>query len=267
MKSGYWQDLATTDLEAVDAELTIALLPVSAIEQHGPHLPLSTDAVIADGIVSAALDGLPNPPTVLVLPGFVVGDSAEHTRFPGTLSIDSHTLAAAWLDIGRSVARVGIRKLVILNSHGGQTALVDLAALRLRTELAMLVVRANYFSFGMPDGLFDEREIRYGLHGGEIETSLMLHLAPDLVRQDALATFAGLPAALAERNSMLGAEKPAGFAWMSQDLHPAGVCGDAANADAERGARYLDYLGGCLRTLLVECAETPLGIIDVRDSR
>ena len=262
MKSGDWQDLATTDFGAVDVESTIALLPVSAIEQHGPHLPLSTDAVIADGIVRAALDGLPTPPTVLVLPGFVVGDSVEHTNFPGTLSIDAQTLAAAWFDIGRSVARAGIRKLVILNSHGGQKALVDIAAMRLRAELSMLVVRANYFSFGMPAGLFDTREILHGVHGGEIETSLMLHLRPDLVRRDALDSFVGLPEALADRNVMLGAEKPAGFAWMSEDLHPAGVCGDAESADADRGGRYLDYLGERMRTLLVELGETPLGIID-----
>ncbi len=262
MKSGNWQDLATTDFGAVDAETTIALFPVSAVEQHGPHLPLSTDAEIADGIVRAALDGLPSPPTVLVLPGFVVGDSVEHTSFPGTLSIDAATLAAAWFDIGRSVARAGIRKLVIFNSHGGQKALVDLAAMRLRAELAMLVVRASYFSFGMPEGLFDEREILHGVHGGEIETSLMLHLRADLVRRDALDRFSGLPEALADRNVVLGAEKPAGFAWMSEDLHPEGVCGDAASADAERGGRYLDYLGERLRTLLVELAETPLGIID-----
>ena len=262
MNSGYWRDLATTDFLAVDPELTVAVLPVSAIEQHGPHLPLSTDAVINDGIVRAALTGLPNPPTVLVLPGFVIGDSVEHTHFPGTLSIDAQTTASAWLDIGRSVARAGIRKLVIFNSHGGQTALVDLVAMRLRVELQMLVVRANYFSFGMPDGLFDEREIRHGLHGGEIETSLMLHLRADVVRRDALDRFAGLPEELAASNEMLGAEKPAGFAWMSQDLHPAGVCGDAASADADRGERYLDYLGGRLRTLLIEVAETPLRIID-----
>jgi creatinine amidohydrolase len=261
MRSKYWNELTTEDFHDLDAEDTVAVLPVSAIEQHGPHLPLGTDALINDGIVNATVSRLPEHPAVVVLPAMTVGSSLEHTRFAGTLDVDATTLLAVWLDLGRSVARAGVRKLVIFNSHGGQTALVDLAALRLRVELDMLVVRANYFAFGAEPGLFDEQELAYGLHGGEVETSLLLHLRPDLVCRGALEDFAGLPARFAATHRVLGAERPAGFGWMSQDLHPAGVCGNAARADAERGARHFDYLADRLTSLLVEVGATPLSTL------
>jgi len=261
LQSGYWQDLTTADFGLVDPERTVALLPVSAVEQHGPHLPLSTDAVINDGIVRAALGKVPPRPVVLVLPAMAIGSSVEHANFGGTLSIPAATLADVWSAVGRSVARTGLRKLVIFNTHGGQKSLVDLVALRLRAELGMLVVRASYFAFGSLPGLFDAAELVHDLHGGEVETSLMLHLRSDLVRRSELRNFAGLPHELAARNLLLGAEQPIGIGWLSEDLHPAGACGNAARADAERGAQHLSYLADRLVTLLTEVAATPLSIL------
>jgi creatinine amidohydrolase len=261
VRSGYWRDCASTDFGALDPETTIAILPVAAVEQHGPHLPLSTDAVINDAIVRAALARMGAAPIALVLPAIEIGTSPEHATFAGTLSIDSRTLAEAWTDVGRSVARAGLRKLVIFNTHGGQKSLVDQVAVRLRAELGMLVVRATYFAFGSPPGLFDGAELVHDIHGGEVETSLMLHLAPELVRKRELANFRGLPHELASKHRLLGAEKPIGIGWLSQDLHPAGVVGNAARADAERGAAHLDYLAGRLAALLVEVAATPLSVL------
>jgi creatinine amidohydrolase len=261
LNSGYWQNLTTRDFAVLDADQTIALLPVAAVEQHGPHLPLATDALINEGIIAATLERLPRSPTVLVLPAMAVGTSLEHADFPGTLSIDAETLLRAWVDVGASVARAGLRKLVIFNSHGGQRALVDLAALRLRAVHDLFVVRASYFSFGAPEGLFDADEWRHGIHGGEVETSLLLHLNPALVRREALEDFVSLGAQLARKNELLGTEKPVGFAWKAQDLNPAGVCGNAAAADARRGARYLEHLAQSLVRLLTEVGATPLGVI------
>jgi len=261
MQSGFWQDLRTTDFAAVDPESTIAVLPVAAVEQHGPHLPLSTDAVINDGIVRAMLKRAPSKATVLVLPALNVGLSPEHASFSGTLGIGMGTLADVWTDVGRGVARAGVRKLVIFNTHGGQKALVDLVAMRLRDELGMLVVRATYFAFGAPPGLFDAAEIVHDIHGGDAETSLMLHLAPELVRMDKAENFRGLPHQLAARHKMLGAEKPIGIGWRAEDLHPAGVCGNAARADAKRGAQHLAFLADRFATLLGEVAATPLTIL------
>jgi len=261
VRSGYWQDLTTVDFGRADRERTVALLPVAAVEQHGPHLPLSTDALINDGIVRAALERLAPDMTLLVLPAQNVGLSPEHTSFAGTLSIKDSLLLDVWTDIGRSVARTGLRKLIVFNTHGGQKTLVDLLAVRLRSELGMLVVRATYFAFGVLPGLFDPTEIVHDIHGGEVETSLLLHLRPDLVRTAALADFKGLPHELAARHKLLGAEKPVGIGWRAEDLHPAGAYGNAAKADGRRGAQHLSYLADRLAGLVGEVAATPLTIL------
>ncbi len=261
MKIDQWQQLTSHQLSDIDPESTIALFPVAAVEQHGPHLPLGTDALIGQGIIEALPVDASDVPRVLVLPLLAVGHSLEHQSFSGTLSLEAETLISVWVDVGRSVARAGVRKLVIFNSHGGQTRLVDIVALRLRAELRMLVVRCSYFALGTPPGLFADDELANGFHGGEVETSLMLHLHPSLVRREHLRDFQGLPEQMSRRNEVLGVESPVGIGWMSQDLHPAGVCGNAARADAERGARLVHYLAGKLKTLIEELAATPLDTV------
>jgi len=258
LPTAFWQDLCTADFARVDADRTIALLPVAAVEQHGPHLPLSTDAVINEGVVRLAMQRLPADSSVLVLPALNVGDSLEHTSFEGTLSVDLQALLDTWLSIGRSVARAGVRKLVIFNSHGGQRAHVDQVALRLRVECRMLVVRAHSFRLGVPPGLFDDDELAHGLHGGAVETSLMLHLRPDLVRRDALADFPSAGRALAAPGRVLGFEGAAGIGWMMQDVNPDGACGNAAAATADKGRQLLDHLAGRLVALLGEVARQSL---------
>ena len=255
LPSGYWQDLATTDFAHVDPARTIALLPVAAIEQHGPHLPLATDALINEGVVKEVLRRLPSTASVLVLPALNIGDSLEHTAFPGTLCAELHDLLGLWLAVGRGVARAGVKKLVLFNSHGGQRAHVDLAALRLRVAHGLLVVRAHSFSFGMPclpSSLFSADELVHGLHGGAVETSLVMHLRPDLVRMNRLACFPSLGGALAQRGGLLGLEKPVGIGWMTQDINPEGVCGDATAATAEKGALLLQHMASRLVQLLAE---------------
>jgi creatinine amidohydrolase len=258
LSSGYWQDLCTTDFARLDPRRTIALLPVAAIEQHGPHLPLATDALINEALVRRMLQQPPSQASVLVLPALNVGDSLEHTAFAGTLSADLPALFGLWLSVGRCVARAGVRKLVIFNSHGGQRALVDQVALRLRVECAMLVVRAHSFGLGMPAGLFEADELAHGIHAGAVETSLMLHLQPGLVRHEALADFPSSGAAMAARGGVLGVEKPVGIGWMTQDLNPAGACGDARQASAEKGGVLFRHMAARLCTLLDELAAMPL---------
>lgn len=261
MAGRYWQELTTRDFDALDAATVIAVLPVAAVEQHGPHLPLATDAVIVDGLVAELLPRVPDDAQVLVLPTQAVGHSLEHEAFAGTLSVSAEHLLGAWLDVARGVARTGVRKLVLLNSHGGQRSLVDLAAVRMRAELHMLAVRASYFALGQPDALFDPAELRHGIHGGELETSLMLHLRPDLVRAAELEDFGGLAREMERSYALLGPERPVGFGWLAQDLDPSGVCGNAARADAERGRAYLVYLAERLAGLVDELNRTPLDII------
>lgn len=249
--SGYWQDLTTTELEQYDRDQSVVILPVAAVEQHGPHLPLSTDALISRAIVAEALRCGSDAVTMLFLPALDIGHSLEHRNFAGTLTLDVSTLLETWCAVGASVRSAGFERLVILNSHGGQRSVVDLAALRLRAQCGLRVARANYFSFGMPDGLFDSDELRLGIHGGEVETSMMLHIAPELVRRDQLRRFDYRDEQRA-RNDLLSYEKPVGLGWLSEDLSADGVVGNAANADAERGRGYLEFLG---KTLVGICEE------------
>ncbi len=247
-----WEDLTTTDFADGAFRGAVAVLPLAAVEQHGPHLPLGTDAILTDGVLDAALDRLPEGVTALRLPTQRIGLSPEHVSFPGTLTLDAETVIAQWTAIGRSVARAGIRRLVLLNGHGGQTAPVDIVALRLRAELGLTVVRATYFALLVDHPEVDQRERRFGWHGGLVETALMLAIRPDLVRADRLDDFRSAAEGVAERHRVLGVEGDTGIGWMAEDLNPAGATGNAARATTEIGRRLLDGVAGRLAGLIAE---------------
>lgn len=256
-------DLTWPEVEALDPEATVLVLPVSAIEQHGPHLPLSVDAEINRGIVRHALEIMPPELDASFLPELVYGRSEEHQAFPGTLTIEPGRLAHVWHDIGRSLARAGLRKLVIFNSHGGQPAIVDLAARRLRVERNQLVVQADWWRLAppatvLPAGSLPETELRHGIHAGAVETSMMLFLRPDLVRRDRFEDFRSASADWAEAHRHLNALGATPFAWMTQDLHPSGACGDPRLASAELGRLLVTAAAEALVRLLQETAGFPL---------
>lgn len=250
--SPWWQDLTPQRIAQRAARGGVAVLPLAAIEQHGEHLPLSTDLDIANGLVAAALPRVRAGVPVCVLPPLSVGLSLEHTAFAGTLSLSPETALAALCELGDSVARAGFRRLVLFNSHGGNKALVDLAALKLRAAHGMLVVRAHYFRFALPAGVLDADELRHGLHGGALETSMMLHLLPHAVRREALGDFRSLGARMAADGCLLGPEGEAGFGWMAQDLHISGATGNAQHASAALGARLVDHYAARLAQLIDE---------------
>jgi len=231
-----WAELATTDFGFAAVRNAVAILPVAAVEQHGPHLPLGTDAIINKGILDAAL-GLLNPGShVVVLPMQSVGTSHEHLAFAGTLSFDAKTLIRIWTELGECVYRAGLRRLLIFNSHGGQSGLPEIVATDLRARLGMLVAWASPGAFGTPEGAIDPREAAYGLHGGQKETAMLLHLRPDLVRKEAIAPFASEGERMAQTYRRLRDTGRTGFGWMAEDLNPAGVTGNAALATPELGA-------------------------------
>jgi creatinine amidohydrolase len=227
----HWQDLAWTDFAALPAD-AVAVLPVAAIEQHGPHLPLSVDATINAGILARALDLVPPDRCVLALPMQSVGLSVEHIRFPGTLTLSAETLIAVLTEIGRSVRRAGVRRLVFLNSHGGQPPRGD----------GLFAVNCHWGRLGLPASVtLDPVERRHGFHGGLVETSLMLHLRPDLVRMEHARDFRSAWIEQEERFSVLTPEGGVGFGWETQDLHPAGALGNAGAATAVAGSAILEH--------------------------
>ena len=194
----HWQDLTTADFDADAMAHAVAVLPAGAVEQHGPHLPLGTDVLIARALAEAAAALLPGDVTALLLPDSAVGWSAEHREFPGTLTVSPETLIAAWCDIGTSLAHAGVRRLLIVNAHGGNVPVMDIAARQLRADHGMRVAALSWFDFGLPDGVMDPADAAHDIHGGLLETSMMLHLHPDLVRMDQARDFASATCELAQ---------------------------------------------------------------------
>lgn len=247
LPSRYWQDLPWTAFRTLPAD-TIAVLPLAAIEQHGPHLPVSVDATINRGLIARTMAMLAEDMPVLVLPTQMVGLSVEHIRFPGTLTGSPESLLALWTEIGESVARVGVRRLLVLNTHGGQPQLGDLLCMRLRGRARMFAANCFWSRLGRPEGLDDPG----GLHGGLIETSLMLHLAPGRVDMAQAGNFRSAWRDREPAFPTLRPQGPIGFGWETQDLHPSGAVGDARRATAEIGAHVLDYAATRLAALLDE---------------
>lgn len=231
-----WQEIAAAGR---DSARWIAVLPLAAVEQHGPHLPLGVDTYIAEAYLARVQKLLPVDLPVTFLPVQRVGVSAEHLSFPGTLTLSARTAIAAWTELGESLARAGLRKLVLITSHGGNVAAMELVARDLRTRLGMLAVTVGWHRFGYPDGIFSTEEKRHGIHGGDIETSLMLAAQAELVRMDKAANAVPATIGMARDFKWLGAYRPAGFAWMTQDINPTGAVGDATPASAAKGEAAL----------------------------
>jgi creatinine amidohydrolase len=268
LPSRFWADLCTRDFAQLDPARTIAVLPVAATEQHGPHLPLSVDTVLADGIVAASLPHLSPELSVLFLPTQAVGLSPEHARFPGTLTLKTETVLRLWTDIGESVAAAGVRKLLLFNSHGGQVSVLDLVARDLRARLNLLVYSCSWFNLPLHDAqgqdlnaLFSAEEHRFGIHGGEIETSMMLALAPQRVQMDQARHFASTAQARAQQFPILGNGRSAKLGWQTQDYHPAGAVGHAAAATASKGEMLVQAAGRSLAQLLAELDRLPLSTL------
>jgi creatinine amidohydrolase len=248
----HWQDLPWPAFRDLPAD-TVAILPVAAIEQHGPHLPVSVDATINAGILARALEVLPPEVPALALPMQSVGLSVEHVRYPGTLTSTPETLIALWTEIGESVARAGVRKLVLLNSHGGQPQVVDIVCRRLRGSVGMFAVACHWSRLGRAPGLvLSEEEAQHGIHGGLVETALMLRLSPAHVEMSKAEDFRSAWLAKGNGFSALVPEGAVGFGWETQDLHPAGALGDASAATAETGAMVLEHAAARLATLIAE---------------
>jgi creatinine amidohydrolase len=272
--SYYWSQWRTTDFANLDKSRAIAVLPLAATEQHGPHLPLSVDTDIVDGVVQAAVQQLQtlNAPSVstrvavpvLFLPTQNIGLSPEHAAFPGTLTLRPETLIRLWTDIAESVKAAGIHKLVLLNSHGGHVGAMDVVARDLRARLDMLVYSVNWYQLPLMDEqgqdlnqMFSAHEHRFGAHAGEIETSAMLALNPSAVRMDKAENFHSSSEDRAAAFPILGNGRSAKLAWQMQDYNVAGAAGNAAAATAEKGTALVAAAGLSFAKLLLEIDQLP----------
>ncbi len=254
-----WQDLTTVEAAALVSRDPVIVLPVAAIEQHGPHLPLSTDLVIGLGLLAEAFRRLPRDLPVRMLPPQAVGTSGEHRRLAGTLSLAPELLVESLVQTGSAVGSAGVRRLVISNSHGGNRSAIDIAATRLREEHGLLVVKTSWFHGPHPrDAGLPDEEWRYGLHGGAVETAMMRHLRPDLVHLDAVRRFPSLDEELGGMLQRVSAEGSASFAWLADDLNPQGVTGDATLGTAELGARLVGHYGQLLAEAMQDARRFPL---------
>lgn len=259
-----WADVSARDFALAQrsglAAQTVAILPVGAVEQHGPHLPLKVDTALVEGVVDAALPLMAADVPVLVLPTQAIGLSLEHQDYAGTLSLSPATLLAVWTELGVCVARAGVKKLLIFNAHGGNVSSMDIVARQLRMQCGLLVYHSSWFNLPQPAGVneaFSAHEHRFGVHGGETETSMMLHLAPELVRMEHARNFASSSEVRARQFPVLGNGKSAKLGWAMQDYNPQGAAGNAAAADAQRGQALVQGAAASLAQLCTEIHALP----------
>ncbi|OXT00753.1 creatininase [Notoacmeibacter marinus] len=235
------------------AAATIAVLPLGATEQHGPHLPPQTDTLIATAMADALKAAAPDLP-LSILPAEPLGYSPEHLNWPVTQSLDWDEAIHRWIGIGDALAARGIRRLLLLNAHGGNSPLLTIVATELRRKHAILAVATNWHRFIRPGEIVSADERALGIHAGQIETSVMLAIAPDRVNMKKARDFPSAQKDLAERFAHLRAYGPHAFGWLMDDLNPDGATGNAALASAAIGRQLIDRAGSGLAELARDMA-------------
>ena len=235
-----WIEIDWTSVDKITAARWIAVLPLAATEQHGPHLPVETDVLIGEAYLARVRELLPAALPATFLAVQKIGISTEHIDFPGTLTLSTEAALREWTALGESVVRTGLKKLVIVTSHGGNSAAMSLVAQDLRAHHGLLAVTTSWSRLCAAEKLFPAEEVRHGIHGGALETSIMLARHRERVRRDAIADFRPASVAMERDFRRLSTQRPAPFAWQAQDLHPSGAAGNATLATPEKGERLID---------------------------
>jgi creatinine amidohydrolase len=253
-----WADMTWQDFAGGEPERWIAVLPLAAVEQHGPHLPVGVDTILNQSCLDLLAERAPTDLDLRILPVQCVGKSNEHIWARGTVTLTAHTALDAWLELGLSVARAGIKKLVFVNSHGGNESLMDIVGRELRVREKMLVVKTGWTRFQPLDGMLSDIEKRHGIHAGDLETSLMLHFRPDLVDMSKAQDFKSVTARDEAEFHYLRPTGTHAYSWIASDLNPAGAVGNAAAATAERGEIFAEGEVDGMLTLLEEVRRAQL---------
>jgi creatinine amidohydrolase len=252
---GAWADLPAPEFAALDRTRAVAILPVGAVEQHGPHLPMSVDRDLPVAVLTRALRLMDPSLTVLSLPVLAIGKSTEHQAWPGTLSLSADTLIRVLHDIAVSVDRAGIPRLMFLNGHGGNRALLELVCRDLRAELGLLTAHVAWDDLADAARIVGEHEARNGLHAGDVETSAMLAAHPDRVQIAKAEDFGSAHIDWQHAHPDLGlGTAPLRPGWLMQDLNPKGAIGNAAAATSAKGEALLNAAAGNLARLVADFA-------------
>lgn len=247
------------EVEAIARTDPLVVQPIASVEQHGPHLPCYTDSLVVQGLVARALALTPAEVNVWTLPVIAYGKSNEHLGFPGTISLSAETLTAVCRDIGRSVARSGFRKLAFVNGHGGQPQLLEMVARDIREETGLMVFPLFPYRLGLPEGVVSSpEEEAFGIHGGEVETSVVLALEPRAVHMDRAEPGDDRVRKLFGDLNYLSLEGALPTAWLTRDLSENGVIGDPRKASADRGERIVSHLAEALSRVFAEICEFEL---------
>lgn len=227
--------------ERPSVEAPVAVLPLGAHEQHGPHLPFETDTLIATGIAGRLMASLPRDLGVHLLPTEPVGYSIEHMDVAGTRTLAFDEAVHRWLAIAERCAADGMRKLMLLNAHGGNSPLLTIVATEARVRFGMLAVATSWTRFGLPEGLILPDEKAIDIHAGDIETSVMLALHPGKVDMSKAKSFPSRQRDFEKRFTHLRAYGPHAFGWKMSDLNAEGAAGNAAAATAAKGERIIGH--------------------------
>ncbi len=255
-----WKD-NVSELQPAERADWIAVLPLGAHEQHGPHLPFETDTLIAEGLVERLIARLPPALPVTVLPTEPIGYSIEHLDVEGTRSLGFDEAVQRWLGIAQNLNEQGIRKFVMLNAHGGNSPLMTIVATEARVRFGMLAVATSWTRFGQPIGWIRPEDKVIDIHGGDIETSVMLAMYPDKVDMAKAQRFASRQSDFARSFKHLRAYGPHAFGWKMSDLNKQGVAGDASAATAKRGEQLIAHALNGIVELLEDVAAFDLSTL------
>lgn len=253
--AGLWGDLTAPEFAALDRAAAVAILPIGAVEQHGPHLAMSVDHDLVAAVLARAMPLLADRVTALALPALPIGKSNEHLAVPGTLSLSSDTLTRVLSDIARSVALAGVGRLLILNGHGGNRAVLESAVRDIRDSFGLVTAHVAWDDLAGAEAIVGRDEAQNGLHGGDVETSAMLAAFPTKVRMPLAEDFTSAHRKWQVAHPDLGlGDAPMRPGWLIGDLNPKGAIGNAAAATAEKGEALLGTAAARLAQLVLTFA-------------